>query len=133
MTTASTLAVRAGAGQWILVVDDEEPIRRMTRRVLESSGYRVATAGDGREALAVYARRKPEVKAVILDMWMPFMDGPATIRELTKIDPNVRILATSGLPERQTQAVRSAPSVRAFLPKPWLPRELLAALDQALQ
>jgi len=128
----STPITRRGAGQWILVVDDEEPIRRAARRALEANGYRVATASDGRESVALYALRKPAFQVVVLDMWMPFMDGVATIRQLAKLDPAVRILATSGLPEMRTQALQTDPVVKAFLPKPWNPHELLAALEKLL-
>jgi PAS domain S-box-containing protein len=126
-------AVRQGAGEWILVVEDEEPIRRIIQRVLERNGYRVLMAGDGNESLAIYSGKKAEIKAVILDMWMPSMDGLATIRALAKLDPAVRILATSGLPEMRRQALEAGTVVRGFLPKPWHPYELLAALEQVLR
>ncbi len=73
-----------GNGELILVVDDEESIREITRGTLETFGYTVLTASDGTEALALYADKKNEIAVVLTDMVMPFMDGPATIRVLRK-------------------------------------------------
>src|SRR6185295_3029803 len=73
-----------GNGELILVVDDEESIREITRGTLETFGYEVLTARDGTEAVGLYADRKNEIALVLTDMMMPFMDGPATIRALRK-------------------------------------------------
>src|SRR5829696_269470 len=86
-----------GNGELILVVDDEESIREITRSTLETFGYTVLTASDGTEALALYADKKNEIAVVLTDMVMPFMDGPATIRALQRMNPKVRIIAASGL------------------------------------
>src|SRR6185503_11312484 len=86
-----------GHGELILVVDDEESIREITRGTLETFGYTVLTASDGTEALALYADKKNEIAVVLTDMVMPFMDGPATIRALLRMNPKVRIIAASGL------------------------------------
>jgi len=131
--SASAAPLRKATGEWILVVDDEDAIRRMAQRVLELNGYRVLTAANGMEALALYAARKAEIKAVIVDMWMPFMGGVDTIRQLAKLNPAVRVLAASGLPEMRQQALEADPAVKAYLPKPWHPREFLAALAKVLQ
>ena len=78
-----------GNGELILVVDDEESIREITRGTLETFGYNVLTASDGTEALAIYADKKNEIAVVLTDMVMPFMDGPATIRALQRMNPAV--------------------------------------------
>jgi PAS domain S-box-containing protein len=118
-----------GAGELILVVDDEAPVRMVTRRLLEAFGYRVALAGNGVEALAVFTARQDEVAAVITDMMMPVMDGPATIRALRAIRPDVRIIAASGLhgPDAGTP-----PLVPDFLPKPYSADALLTVLHRLL-
>ena len=79
------------------MVDDEESISEITRGTLETFGYKVLTANDGTEALAIYADKKNEIAVVLTDMIMPFMDGPATIRALQRMNPNIRIIAVSGL------------------------------------
>ncbi len=122
-----------GHGELILVVDDEAPVRQVTRRMLETFGYRVALAADGAEAMALYAEQKDQIAAVITDMMMPVMDGPATICALRRIRPDVRIIAASGVHARGNDAhARSIASVGHFLPKPYSAGELLAALQAAL-
>jgi PAS domain S-box-containing protein len=116
-----------GQGELLLVVDDEAAIRELARATLTAHGYRVQTAREGSEAVALYARLGAEVRLVLTDMMMPVMDGPATIRALRQLDPNVRILATSGLPV--APAVGQAD---AFLPKPFAVHDLLAAVRQLL-
>src|SRR5437868_2550108 len=88
-----------GHGELILVVDDEAAIREIAKSTLETYGYRAFTASDGTEAIAVYAQHRDEIKAVLTDMMMPYMDGPATIRALKKLNPAVKIIASSGLNE----------------------------------
>src|SRR5581483_9295356 len=87
----------AGHGELVLLVDDEAAIREITRGTLEAYGYNVMTAADGTEAVAIYAANKDSIQVVLTDMMMPYMDGPATIRALRKMDPRVRIIASSGL------------------------------------
>ena len=123
----------AGNGELILVVDDEEAIRQITRGTLETFGYRVLTAGDGTEAVALYAEQKNDIAAVLTDMVMPFMDGPATIRALQKMNPQVKIIAASGLPASQRSGEDSLQGVQAFLNKPYTAEKLLKALAEVLK
>jgi len=81
------------------VVDDEESIRLITKATLEAFGYKTLLAADGTEAIALYVSRREEVAVVVTDMLMPYMDGPATIRALGRINPLVKIIATSGSTE----------------------------------
>jgi two-component system, cell cycle sensor histidine kinase and response regulator CckA len=122
-----------GDGELILVVDDEEAIRQITKATLETFGYRVITAADGTEAVALYAQKGAGVAAVITDMMMPFMDGVATIRALQKMNPHVRIIAASGLPGTDKAAELSASGVRLFLAKPYTAERLLKALAEVLR
>jgi len=86
---------RRGSGT-ILLVDDEDVIRSMTRDMLDSLGYRVIAAGSGREALDIYGRNVGGIDMVILDVMMPGMGGEETMRRLKSLDPQVRILFSSG-------------------------------------
>jgi two-component system cell cycle sensor histidine kinase/response regulator CckA len=121
-----------GKGELILVVDDEESIREITRGTLETFGYTVLTASDGTEALALYTDRKSEIAVVLTDMVMPFMDGPATIRALRKMDADVKIIAASGLTAGNTAGEGSLEGVNVFLSKPYTAEKLLKALAQVL-
>ncbi len=117
-----------GCGERILVVDDEAPVRDVTRRTLEEYGYVVETASDGAEAVAVYARTPGSVHLVVLDMMMPVMDGAMTIRALRKLDPAVRIIATSGIAGHALDPEGSLGHVEAFLQKPYTADRLLRTI-----
>jgi len=132
---AGTLQVNLplGHGELILVVDDEASIREITRGTLDTFGYKVLTASDGTEALALYADKKNEIAAVLTDMVMPFMDGPATIRALQRMNPNVRIIAASGLTAGQRGGEGALEGVSVFLNKPYTAEKLLKALAQVLK
>jgi PAS domain S-box-containing protein len=121
-----------GQGELILVVDDEESIREITKGTLETFGYRVLTANDGTEAVATYADNKSDIAVVLTDMMMPFMDGPATIRALQRMNPDVRIIAASGLGASQRAAEASLAGVQIFLDKPYTAEKLLKALAKIL-
>lgn len=122
-----------GQGACILVVDDEAYVRQITQQTLETFGYRVLTARDGTEALTQFVEHQAEIKAVITDLMMPVMDGAATIRALQQIDPNVRVIAASGLAETTQAAERIGTSVRAFLTKPFSARTLIATIRMVLE
>ena len=120
-----------GEGELILVVDDEVSMRDITRR---SSSLRIsrATAVDGTEALSQYVERKSEIRLVITDMMMPFMDGAATIRALRKIDPRARFIATSGLMISEYASEAREIGAQAFLAKPYTADVLLQTLREVL-
>ena len=122
-----------GHGEVILVVDDEDSIREITRGTLETFGYSVLTASDGTEALALYADKKNEIAVVLTDMVMPFMDGPATIRALQRMNPNVRIIAASGLGAGQRGGEGALEGVAVFLNKPYTAEKLLKTLAKVLK
>lgn len=117
-----------GRGELILVVDDEIAIREITKGTLEAYGYRALTAADGTEAVALYAQHKDDIKVVLTDLMMPYMDGPVTIRALRKLNPNVRIIASSGLAENS----RAIEGVKSFLPKPYTAEKLLNTLAEVI-
>ena len=121
-----------GQGELILVVDDEAAICEITKTSLETYAYKVLTASDGIEAIALYAQHKAEISAVLMDMMMPVMDGPTTIRTLQKINPKVKIIAVSGLASSDKLSVAMGAGVKAFLPKPYTAKELLKTISGVL-
>ena len=122
-----------GHDELILVIDDEESIRQITASTLETFGYRVLTASDGTEAIPLYAQRGDEIAVVLTDMLMPFMDGPATIRALQKMNPKVRIIAASGLTAGHKPGEAALEGVKLFLSKPYTAERLLKAIAEALR
>jgi len=116
----------------ILVVDDEEPIRRLTGTILLANGYEVLTATDGAAAVAVYQERQKEIRAVIMDLAMPYMDGAAAMTAILKIDPAARFLVVSGMMDPQRFPVLASESPLALLAKPYGPEQLLKSLAAVL-
>jgi signal transduction histidine kinase/ActR/RegA family two-component response regulator len=121
-----------GRGELVLVVDDEPSIRDITKQTLEAFGYRVLTAADGAEAVALYAKHVHEIDAVLTDMMMPVMDGPATIQVLMRINPAVTIIAASGIASGSSVAKASRAGVKHFLLKPYTAETLLKLFRVAI-
>ena len=122
-----------GNGELILIVDDESAIREIAREALETFGYVAMTAGDGAEALALFAQRKDDVRCVITDMMMPFLDGVGTIRGLRKLAPDLRIIATSGLKDGGRSSEAAKLGVVTFLQKPYTTEALLKVVAAELK
>lgn len=118
-----------GDGKLVLVVDDEAVIREITKSSLETYNYRVLTASNGVEAVAIYAQYQQQISVVLLDMMMPTMDGAIAIHTLQKINPHVKIIAISGYLSNQNLAEVSCMGVKAFLAKPCTAKELLQTIS----
>lgn len=123
-----------GRDELVLVVDDEASVRSITEQLLRAFGYRVVTATSGPEAVTMHARHGHEIAAVLLDMVMPVTDGASTIRALRTVDADVQIIAASAFAGGGPALAAVAPSVAAFLPKPYTSAALLhivrAVLDR---
>ena len=120
-------------GELLLIVDDEKSILQVAQSLLEGHGYRVLTAADAAEALALFALHKDEIALVLTDLAMPLMDGLALIRTLQKMKPDVCIIASTGQGGLE-QGARELPglNVRACLAKPYNKETLLKTLHDAL-
>ena len=121
-----------GHQEGILVVDDEAPILEITKTALLTHNYKVFTANDGIEATTLYAEHQDEISLVLTDMMMPSMDGSNTIRTLQKMNPQLKIIAASGLGSNEQVALSSGVGVKAFLLKPYTAKELLNTIDGVL-
>jgi len=126
------LELPRGRGELILVVDDEAAIRKITQTSLESYGYRVLSASDGIEAIALFAQHKTEIDLVLIDMMMPNMDGVTAIRTLQKIDSQIKILAVSGLLSNDKLVQVATLGVNTFLSKPYTTKDLLNTISGVL-
>lgn len=115
-----------GNGELILVVDDEQSIREVTKQTLELSNYSVITASEGTDAIGKFAEHKSTIALVITDMMMPIMDGNQLISALRKISPTVKIIASSGLIDKPNVEVNS------FLEKPYTAESLLSVVRKVL-
>lgn len=130
--TTDDVEIPNGNGELILVVDDEATICEIAKSTLETHNYKVLTASDGIEALALYAQEKDNICAVLIDMMMPGMDGSTTILTLQRMNPQVQIIAMSGLMTNWTNAEKMNLGIQEFLPKPFTAPALLSTLQEVL-
>lgn len=121
-----------GMGETVLVVDDERAIREIMERTLTRFGYRVLVAANGAEAVAIYAQQHQRIDVVLTDMAMPIMDGPATAVALRAINPDVKIIGSSGLAANGLVAKAAGAGVQSFIPKPYSAEAVLQMLRQVL-
>jgi PAS domain S-box-containing protein len=119
-----------GNGELILVVDDESSICEIIRSTLETFNYKVITANNGTEAISVFLENKNDIKAVIVDMVMPVMDGNATIQVLQMMNPSVKIIATSGF--ITNESIFHNKGINSILMKPFSGEKLLKTLKEVL-
>lgn len=113
-----------GKGERVLVVQTSASVRAITGKILESHGYDVLTAVDGAEAVAIYRRQSSEIMAVVIDLDIPFMDGPSVIRVLQATNPRVRVIAI-GEPDAEVENA-------LLLPRPFSTQALLRAIQSAI-
>ena len=130
--TAAPIPPPRGHGETILVVDDEASILSITSHALEMFGYQALTASNGAEALALFAQKRGKIAAVLTDMAMPVLDGAALIYALRKIDPEVKIIAASGLKTTVQSMEPFGLGTAAFLAKPFTAETMLHAIHAAL-
>lgn len=122
----------AGGAETILFVDDEGPVRRAAKRLLERYGYTVLEAADGTEGLTTYQARRSDIDLVVSDVFMPGMTGGDLYRAIRRLEPRVPFLLVSGysLPDARRKALldRTIP----FMQKPWVPADLIQAVRDVL-
>jgi PAS domain S-box-containing protein len=115
----------------VLVVDDDPAVCSVARRALARHGFRVLEARDGARALEVFRERQPEISAVLLDLTMPEMGGDEVLRELRSLDPQVRVVLSSGFSESDVASQLGADSASAgFLQKPYEVRTLVETFQR---
>ncbi len=126
-------AMPRGQHEVILVVDDEPMIRKVTAQTLTAHGYRVITASQGAEALALIDSAEHPVDLVLTDMMMPVMDGAELSAFLEEHHPELPIIAMSGLNSHDSGTREAGMGITRFLPKPFTTSLLLTAVSDTLQ
>ncbi len=119
-------------GKKILLVDDEEFVRDVGRRILEVGDHQVVTASSGKEALDIYTREREDIGLVILDLMMPRMGGEECLYELVKIDPRVKVIISTGYSLDSEERRRLGRSAKGFVNKPYKVKELIQAVQLIL-
>ncbi len=116
----------------VLVVDDEEAVRTVATAMIETCGMTVVTAADGEVALDIFRDRGDEIVAVLLDLTMPRMNGEETLLELHRINPNLKVILSSGFNEQESTSRFAASGLAGFIQKPYGLRQLIVKLREVL-
>jgi CheY-like chemotaxis protein len=126
-----------GPREYILLIEDEPDVADLASEMLAEEGYRVVIAHDGFEALKIYEQMGKKIGLVILDYFLPVIDGDAVFEELRSINPKVDVVLSSGFAEQTKIASMLGQGLRGFIPKPYSRDKLLeqvrSTLDAARQ
>ncbi|RPJ05515.1 MAG: PAS domain-containing sensor histidine kinase [Deltaproteobacteria bacterium] len=128
---AAEVHIPEGEGT-ILLVEDDDMLRKLTMTVLKSLGFDVVSARDGAEALETFRQHQEKIQFVLCDLTMPRMDGWQTLEALRKLSPEIKVILTSGYNEAQAMAGEHRALPDAFLGKPYERDELIQAIGQVL-
>jgi CheY-like chemotaxis protein len=121
-----------GNREYILLVEDEIQVAEVAAEMLAEEGYKVIVAHDGFEALKIYRNVGKQVGLVILDFFLPVMDGDAVFDELRTLNPEVNVVLSSGFAEQQKISAMLAQGLRGFIPKPYSSEKLLGQVRSTL-
>ena len=121
-----------GAREYLLLIEDEPDVADLASEMLAEEGYRVVIAHDGFEALKIYERMKQEIGLVILDYFLPVIDGDAVFEELRTLNPSVNVVLSSGFAEQTKIASMLSQGLRGFIPKPYSRDKLLEQVQSTL-
>jgi DNA-binding response OmpR family regulator len=126
-------SVVTGGGETILLVEDETPLRRVVRLILEQASYRVIDAASGEEALERCAAHAGPVHLVLSDVVMPGMDGPELVRRLSRERSGLRVLYMSGYADDRLAGHNVVECGLEYLEKPFTPEALTAKVRAVLE
>jgi two-component system, cell cycle sensor histidine kinase and response regulator CckA len=132
-TVLSSEAREQGQRQTILVIDDDDAIREVAGDILVDQGFTVATAASGYEGIEQFSRLQSQIGVVLLDMKMPGMNGKETYAHLQKIEPDLKVIFTSGYSEEEVTGQIDNGCPLPFLAKPYSAERLIQQIQQTLQ
>jgi signal transduction histidine kinase/CheY-like chemotaxis protein/putative methionine-R-sulfoxide reductase with GAF domain len=118
---------------YILVIDDEEPVREAITDILDLEGISVISAENGTTGIQLYLQHQTDVKVVLLDLSMPGLSGEETLRALREINPSVQVILSSGYSEKDAVGRFSDLGLTAFLQKPYEAETLISLLGHHLR
>jgi CheY-like chemotaxis protein len=121
-----------GTRELILVIDDEPEIAEFASTILAEEGYKVIIAKDGFEALKIFQQIHHQIGLIILDFFLPVMDGDAVFEELKALNPSVNVVLSSGFAEQNKIGAMLAQGLRGFIPKPYTREKLLEQVRSTL-
>jgi CheY-like chemotaxis protein len=121
-----------GNREYVLIIEDDADIRTLAADMLAEEGYKLILASDGLVALDMYRKIGSLIGLIILDFFLPVLDGDAVFDELRAINPRVNVVLSSGLAEREKVSAMLAQGLRGFIPKPYTREKLLEQVRTAL-
>jgi CheY-like chemotaxis protein len=127
-----TVKNATGQRELILLIEDEAEVAELAAEILVMEEYRVIIAPNGVEALKIYGRIGQQIGLVILDFFMPIMDGDAVFEELRFLNPEINVVLSSGFAEQNKISAMLADGLRGFIPKPYTSKRLLAQVRSTL-
>lgn len=133
-----TLATLDPSRRWkgkgtILIIDDEETVRKVSKKMLERLGFDVITASDGYEGLNIFRENAGNIDVVLLDMTMPEMDGEETLREIRISKKDIPVILTSGYNEQDALERFKGEKLSGFIQKPYVVAEMVKVLRDVLK
>ncbi len=120
-------------GGTILVVDDDESVRMLTKKVLETAGYKVLTAPDGQQGIEIFRQSGESISLVLIDLIMPQMRGDEAAKEMRKLKDGIKILFLSGYSDLQLADMADGPGKAAIMMKPYKVTKLLQKVQEVLE
>jgi CheY-like chemotaxis protein len=121
-----------GARELVMIIDDEPEIAEFASTILAEEGYKVIVARDGFEALKIFQQIHRQIGLIILDFFLPVMDGDAVFEELKALNPSVNVVLSSGFAEQNKIGAMLAQGLRGFIPKPYTREKLLEQVRSTL-
>ena len=121
-----------GNREYLLFIEDEPQVAALAAEMLTDEGYKVIMAKDGFEALEIYRKIGKQIGLVILDFFLPVMDGDAVFDELQALNPKVNVVLSSGFAEQSKISAMLGQGLRGFIPKPYSREKLLAQVRSTL-
>jgi CheY-like chemotaxis protein len=115
------------------VIDDEDTVRQTAKSALESYGYRVRVAANGKEGVRIFQELNHEIAAVLLDMTMPVMSGEEALVRLKNIRPDIRVVLSSGYDEADATRRFTGKGLAGFVQKPYTAACLAETMKIALE
>jgi CheY-like chemotaxis protein len=127
-----TVKNNKGNRELILLIEDEAEVAELAAEMLAEEGYKVILAHDGFDALKIYERIGKQIGLVILDFFLPVMDGDAVFDELRALNPEINVVLSSGFAEQSKVSAMLGQGLSGFIPKPYTRQKLLAQVRSTL-
>jgi CheY-like chemotaxis protein len=124
---------RSRSHRWVLVVEDEQLMRRLLEKIISKQGTPVLLAADGEEAIEMYRTHKQEISVVLLDLGLPKISGLEVFNHMKEENPDVRVVVASGYLEPEVKSKMHVAGVKHFIEKPYMLDKVIATLQSLIQ